>query len=333
MSLQNRQVVLVRRPEGAFRKEDFAVITRELSEELASGEILVRNRFASVDPYQRLLAGGGDTFTKPVALGEPMPGWTAAEVLSSRDPDFAPGDTVVAYLGWQLFGICRGAEARKVGLRGLPLPAYLGVAGMPGVTAYIGIFDIGRPRAGETVVISLASGAVGSVAGQLARMHDAHVVGVAGGEAKCRHVVEALGFAAAVDHGGDRMPAALRESVPEGIDLYFDSVGGAVLEAVLPLLNPFARIVLCGHISTYDRAETPMPRGWDFLLSRRVRLQGFIVGDRLDRWPEALRRLERWAAEGKLRYEETIIEGLENAPSALPSLFQGKSLGKLVVAI
>ncbi|VVM04884.1 partial enoyl reductase, partial [Methylacidimicrobium cyclopophantes] len=286
MSLQNRQVLLLRRPAGAFRQEDFSLVTKELSEELAPGEILVRNRFASVDPYQRLLAGGGDTFTKPVALGEPMPSWTVGEVLSSRDSSFAPGESVVAYLGWQLFGVCRGTEARKVGARKLPLPSYLGVAGMPGVTAYIGIFDIGRPKAGETVVISLAAGAVGSVAGQLAKMHGCQVVGVAGGAAKCRHVVEDLGFSAAVNQKSDRLSADLRESAPEGIDLYFDSVGGALLEAVLPLLNPFARIVLCGHISTYEDVQTPLPKGWDFLLSRRVRLQGFIVGDRLDRWPE-----------------------------------------------
>ncbi|MGD9896963.1 MAG: NADP-dependent oxidoreductase, partial [Candidatus Methylacidiphilaceae bacterium] len=273
------------------------------------------------------------TFTQPVPLGRPMTSWAAGEVLSSRVPQFSPGDRVVSYLGWQLFGICRGGEARKVGLRGLPLPAYLGVAGMPGVTAYRGIFDIGRPKAGETVVVSSAAGAVGSVAGQLARMHGCRVVGVAGGPAKCRHVVEDLGFAAAADYKGGRLPDDLRESAPEGVDVYFDNVGGAVLEAVLPLLNPFARIVLCGHISTYDNPETPIPKGWDLLLSRRVRLEGFIVGDRLDRWPEALRRLEGWASEGKLRYEETIVEGLENAPAALQDLFQGKSLGKLVVAL
>ncbi|MDD4933189.1 MAG: NADP-dependent oxidoreductase [Methylacidiphilaceae bacterium] len=333
MSLQNRQVLLVRRPEGTLRKDSFTVVTTELSEELAPGEILVRNRFLSVDPYQRLLAGGGDTFTQPAPLGAPMPGWAAGEVMASRDPKLSVGDKVVSYLGWQLFGICRGEQARKVGLRGLPLPAYLGVAGMPGVTAYLGTFDIGRPKAGETVVVSAAAGAVGGIVGQLARMHGCRVVGIAGGPAKCRHVVEDLGFAAAADYKAGDLPGDLRKSAPEGIDVYFDSVGGAVLEAVLPLLNPFARIVLCGHISTYDRPESPIPSGWEFLLSRRVRLEGFIVGDRLDRWPEALGRLERWAVEGKLRYEETIVEGLENAPGALPQLFQGKSLGKLVVAI
>ncbi|WP_026195856.1 NADP-dependent oxidoreductase [Verrucomicrobium sp. 3C] len=333
MSLQNKQVLLARRPAGALRMDDFTVRTREFSEELASGEILVRNRFVSVDPYQRLLAGGGDTFTQPVSVGEPMPGWAAGEVIASRDPKLFPGDKVVTYLGWQIFGICRGESARKVGLRGLPLAAYLGVAGMPGVTAYLGIFDIGRPKAGETVVVSAASGAVGSAAGQLARMHGCRVVGVAGGGAKCRHIVEDFGFAAAVDYKAGDLSGNLRKNVPEGIDVYFDGVGGTILEAVLPLLNLFARIVLCGHISTYDRPETPGPKGWDFLLSRRVRLEGFIVGDRLDRWLEALGRLERWAAEGKLRYEETIVEGLENAPAALLGLFQGKSLGKLVVAI
>jgi hypothetical protein len=333
MSLQNRQVLLARRPAGALRTDDFTVRTGELSEELAPGEILVRNFFVSVDPYQRLLAGGGETFTQAVSVGEPMPGWSAGEVIASREPKLFPGDKVVTYLGWQLFGICRGESVRKVGQRGLPLSAYLGVAGMPGVTAYRGIFDIGRPKAGETVVVSAAAGAVGSVAGQLARMHGCRVVGVAGGADKCRHVVEDFGFAAAVDHKAGDLSGHLQESVPEGIDVYFDGVGGAVLEAVLPLLNLSARIVVCGHISTYDRPETPGPKGWEFLLSRRVRLEGFIVGDRLDRWPEALGRLERWAAEGKLRFKETIVEGLENAPAALLGLFQGKSLGKLVVAI
>ncbi|MDD2677532.1 MAG: NADP-dependent oxidoreductase, partial [Methylacidiphilaceae bacterium] len=171
MSLQNRQVLLARRPAGALRTDDFTVVTAALSEELAPGEILVRNRFVSVDPYQRLLAGSGDTVTQPAALGDPMPGWAAGEVIASRHPHLSPNDKVVTYLGWQLFGICRGESARKVGLRRLPLSAYLGVAGMPGVTAYLGIFDIGRPKAGETIVISAAAGAVGSVAGQLARMH------------------------------------------------------------------------------------------------------------------------------------------------------------------
>ncbi|CAB4243675.1 NADPH-dependent curcumin reductase [Methylacidimicrobium sp. AP8] len=332
MSLRNRQVILVRRPEGALRTEDFLIVATELSEELAPGEILVRHLFVSVDPYQRLLAGGGETFTRPVAIGEPMPGWAVGEVVASRDPKLFPGDKVVTYLGWQLFGICRGAEVRKVSGR-LPLPAYLGVAGMPGVTAFLGIFDIGRPRAGETVAVSAAAGAVGGIAGQLARMHACHVVGIAGGAAKCRHIVEDLGFAAAVDYKAAEFPAELRRATPEGIDVYFDSVGGAVLEAVLPLLNPFARIVLCGHIATYDRPESPLPKGWEFLLSRRVRLQGFIVGDRLDRWPEALARLERWAADGKLRYKETVVEGLENAPRALGDLLHGKSLGKLLVAL
>ncbi|QSR84928.1 NADP-dependent oxidoreductase [Methylacidimicrobium sp. B4] len=332
MSLPNRQLLLVRRPEGAFRNEDFLLATTELPEDLAPGEILVRNLFVSIDPYLRLLAGGGETFTRSLTLGQPMASWAAGEVAASRDPGIASGDKVVTYLGWQLFGICRGAEARKVSGR-LPLPAYLGVAGMPGVTAYLGIFDIGRPKAGETVVVSAAAGAVGGIAGQLARMHGCRVVGIAGGPIKCRHVVEDLGFGASVDYKAADFPGDLGRAAPEGIDLYFDSVGGPVLEAVLPLLNPFARIVLCGHISTYNRPETPVPKGWEFLLSRRVRLQGFIVGDRLDRWPEALARLERWAAEGKLRYEETIVRGLEHAPEALRDLFQGKSLGKLVVAL
>ncbi len=333
MSLSNRQVLWSRRPEGAFRNEDFTVVTTELPEELAPGEILVRNRFVSIDPYLRLLAGGGDTFTEALALGQPMASWAAGEVVASRDRRIAAGDHVVTYLGWQLFGICRGETARKVGRHELPLPAYLGVAGMPGVTAYRGIFDIGRPKAGETVVISAAAGAVGSIAGQLARMHGCRVVGIAGGAAKCRHLVEDLGFGASVDYKAGRLDADLRNAAREGIDLYFDSVGGTVLEAVLPLLNPFARIVLCGHISTYDRPEAPVPKGWEFLLSRRVRLEGFIVGDRLDRWPEALGRLERWAAEGALRHEETIVEGLENAPGALQDLFLGRSFGKLVVAV
>lgn len=333
MSLSNRQVLLVRRPQGPIGPGDFAVVTTELSEELAPGEILVRNRFVSVDPYLRLLAGGGDTFTEPLALGRPMASWAVGEVIASRDAKFASGESVVTYLGWQSFGVWRGAEARKVGRHGLPLPAYLGVAGMPGVTAYRGIFDIGRPKAGETVAVSAAAGAVGSIAGQLARMHGCRVIGIAGGPAKCRHLVEDLGFDATVDYKAGRLATDLRESAPEGIDLYFESVGGAVLEAVLPLLNPFARIALCGHISTYEREQTPVPKGWEFLLSRRVRLEGFIVGDRLDRWPEALARLERWAAEGKLRHEETIVEGLESAPGALQDLFQGKALGKLVVAV
>ena len=332
MSGTNQRVVLASRPLGRPAPENFRLETAALPVP-GAGQVLVRNDWLSIDPYMRGRMLDIRSYAEPVGLGEVMVGDTAGEVIASHDPAFAVGDTVVGNLGWQRFAAVDAARLRRVDAQRLPLPAYLGVAGMPGVTAFVGLVDLCTPKAGETVVVTAASGAVGSVAGQLARLRGCRVVGVAGGAPKCHHVVDEFGFDACVDYRGDDFAARIAQAVPGGIDAIFDNVGGEILDTLLGRVNHFARIALCGAISELDN---PQPHGLKRLLPfivHRVRLQGFIVNDHAARWPAAIDEISGHVAAGRLRYRESVADGLAAAPAALIGLFQGEHRGKQLVRL
>jgi NADPH-dependent curcumin reductase CurA len=328
----NKQVLMASRPTGWVKESDFRIVEQPLASP-RDGEVLVRNLFLSLDPYMRGRMNASRSYAAGVELGAVMVGGTVGEVMESRNPAFKAGDVVVGYLGWQQHGVSDGKDLRKVARRNFPLSLYLGTVGMPGVTAWIGLNKIGQPKAKETVVVSAASGAVGSVVGQLAKMQGCRVVGIAGGALKCAYTMEDLGFDGCVDYKAGHIAHDLERETPDGIDIYFENVGGDVLDAVIPRLNSFARIPLCGLISDYNSTT---PRGISDLrqfLFKRVKLQGFICSDTMEFWPEALKQLGNLAENGTLKYRETIIEGIENAPKAFIGLFKGENFGKLVVKL
>jgi NADPH-dependent curcumin reductase CurA len=327
----NRRIVLAARPDGPVKPEHFRLEEVPVPA-VADGELLVRNRFLSLDPYMRGAMNDRKSYRKPQALGETMLGGTVGEVVESRNPRFAAGDVVVGAFGWQLYGLSDGAGLRKVDATKVPMQAYLGVAGMPGVTAWVGLNRIVAPKAGETVVVSAASGAVGSVVGQLAKAQGCRVVGVAGGEAKCRLVVETFGFDACVDHKAGRIEADLAAATPDGIDGYFDNVGGPVLDAVLARMNAFGRIAVCGLIAGYNDEPIPV-HNFRSVLTNRLRIQGFIVSEFPDAWPPALAELAAKVADGSLKYRETVARGLDAAPAAFMGLLRGENLGKQLVSL
>jgi NADPH-dependent curcumin reductase CurA len=292
-----------------------------------------RTIYLSLDPYMRRLMNDGPSYATPVALGQVMVGHTVSEVVESRNPDFARGDIVSGYDGWQQYGVSKGVDLRKVDPKVAPISTSIGVLGMPGMTAYVGLLDIGRPKAGETVVVSAASGAVGSIVGQIARIKGCRAVGVVGSKEKCGYVVGELGFDACVNYKDDDFRRALRAACPGGIDVYFENVGGAVLAAVLPLLNQNARIPLCGMISQYNATETPAGPNLLPLLVKRAMIKGFIVSDHYDRLPSFLRDCIGWLGEGRLKYREDIVDGIDAAPGALLKLFEGRNFGKLIVRV
>jgi NADPH-dependent curcumin reductase CurA len=328
----NKQVLLANRPSGWVKESDFQIVEQSLASP-GDGELLVRNLFLSLDPYMRGRMNASKSYAASVELGAVMVGGTVGEVMDSRNPKFKTGDIVVGYLGWQQYGISDGKELRKVARRNFPLSLYLGSVGMPGVTAWIGLNKIGQPKAGETVVVSAASGAVGSVVGQLAKLQGCRVVGVAGGALKCAYTMQDLGFDGCVDYKAGHIVHDLERETPNGIDVYFENVGGDILDAVIPRLNPFARIPLCGLISDYNATT---PRGISDtrqLLFKRVKLQGFICSDTMELWPEALKQLGDLVENGTLKYRETVVEGIENAPKAFIGLFKGENFGKLIVKL
>jgi len=332
MTERNLQIVLARRPTAAVTEEDFRIVEAPVPEP-GESQFLVRNLYLSLDPYMRGRMSDAKSYAKPVELGGVMVGAAVGEVLASRHAKFKPGDKVEGAFGWQLYALSDGKGVRKIAGRGVPLSAYLGVIGMPGVTAYIGLLDIGQPKPGETVVVSAASGAVGGVVGQLAKIKGCRAVGIAGGPQKCRIVVEELGFDACVDYKAGRLAADLEGAVPKGVDVYFDNVSGEIADEVLRRMNPFSRIPFCGSISEYQRPEPRGLRNIRSLLVNRIKLQGFIVWDHLNGWPAALADLERWVAEGRIKYRETIAEGLRNAPAAFIGMLSGKNVGKQVVKL
>jgi NADPH-dependent curcumin reductase CurA len=334
----NRRIILNARPVGAPTATDFRIENSPIPTP-AAGQVLLRTLYLSLDPYMRGRMSDGPSYAEPVAIGEVMVGGTVSRVEASRHDDFEVGDLVLGYTGWQDYAVSDGK-----GLTSLPdeqsRPSQsLGVLGMPGFTAYMGLLDIGRPIAGETVVVAAASGPVGSVVGQIAKLKGCTVVGIAGGEKKCRYVIDELGFDFCVDHHTDNLPARLAAACPEGIDVYFENVGGAVFDAVLPLLNTHARIPLCGLVSGYN--ATGLPTGPDrlgllagTLLRKRVKMQGFIVFDDYGpRYGEFAGAMSKWVEEGKVKVREDIVFGLENAPEAFIGLLQGKNFGKLVIQL
>jgi len=332
MTEKNQQILLARRPAGAVEEGNFRLVEAEVPQP-AEGQFLVRNLFLSLDPYMRGRMSEAKSYAKPAEVGQVMVGGAVGEVVASRHPKFKPGDKVEGPFGWQLYALSDGKGVRKIEERGIPLSAYLGVLGMPGVTAYIGLLDIGQPKAGETLVVSAASGAVGGVVGQIAKIQGCRAVGIAGGADKCRFAVEELGYDACVDYKAGRLDEDLPRAVPGGVDVYFDNVGGEITDSVLLRMNAFSRIPLCGLISEYGRPEPRGLKNVRSLLVNRIKLQGFIVSDHLQRWPAALADLARWVAEGKIKYRETVAEGLRNAPTAFIGMLSGKNLGKQVVKL
>jgi NADPH-dependent curcumin reductase CurA len=328
----NRQVVLRSRPSGAPTPDNFGLVETPLA---APGdqEVLCRTIYLSLDPYMRGRMREGRSYAAPVELGQAMVGGTVSEVLESRHPGFAPGDLVLGYTGWQSHAVAPGQTLRKLDPSQAPISTALGVLGMPGMTAYVGLLDIGRPRPGETVVVSAASGAVGAVVGQLARIKGCRAVGIAGSRAKCDYVVKELGFDACIDYRAQDVLAGLKAACPAGIDVYFENVGGAILAAVLQLINREARIPLCGLIAQYNAAEPPPGPNLGPILFNRALVKGFIVSDHLDRLDAFLTDCGQWLREGKLRYREDIVEGLERAPEAFIGLLQGRNFGKLLVKV
>jgi hypothetical protein len=328
----NKQVLLAERPSGWVKEGNFRIVEQPMPAP-REGQVLARTLYLSLDPYMRGRINAWKSYAPNVELGAVMVGGTVSEIVESRHSEFKAGDLVVGSFGWQQYGVNDGSGLRRVTRRNFPLSLYLGTVGMPGVTAWIGLLRIGQPKASETVVVSAASGAVGSVVGQLAKRQGCRVVGIAGGPAKCDYVVKELGFDACVNHRTEGLAADLEAATPDGVDVYFENVGGEVLEAVIPRLNPFARIPLCGLISDYNAAT---PRGIPDLrplLFKRIKLQGFICFDTPEVWPEALRQLAEWVEDGTLKYRETVVEGIENAPRAFIGLFKGENFGKLIVKV
>ncbi len=334
---RNRRIVLARRPQGTPVPEDFRL--EEVAVPVpAAGQVLLRTRFLSLDPYMRGRMSDAPSYAPPVALGAPMAGQTVSVVEASHNPAYKVGELVVANVGWQDYGVSDGRDLVKVD-PSLERPSYaLGVLGMPGLTAYVGLLDIGEPKAGETVVVGAATGAVGSVVGQIAKLKGCRVVGVAGGAAKCDYAVEVLGFDACLDHRSGELRERLAAACPKGIDVYFESVGGEVLYAVMPLLNVGARVPLCGLIAWYNLDRLPQgvdrtPALLSTVLRWRIKIQGFIIFDHYHRFPAFAKDMSEWLRAGRVRYREEIITGLEQAPRGLIGLLAGENFGKLVVRV
>ena len=328
----NRQVLLASRPQGAVTADNFRIVEAPVAAP-GPGEVLVRNEWLSLDPYMRGRMNDVKSYAPSVQLGAVMVGQTVGEVVESRDPGYKPGDKVLAPLGWQLYGTAAARELTKLDVSRVPASYYLGVLGMPGITAWFGLFEIGKPKAGETVVVSAATGAVGSVAGQLAKIEGCRVVGIAGGKAKCDYALRELGYDACVDYKAGQLREALREACPRGVDVVFENVGGEILDTTLTLMNPYSRVIVCGLIAEYSRAEPYGYRNLRAVLVNRIRMQGMIVFDWKERYGEALAGLAARLAEGRLKYRESIVEGIDNAPAGLIALLKGENFGKQLVKL
>jgi NADPH-dependent curcumin reductase CurA len=333
----NRRIVLARRPQGAPVAADFRLETEPVPGP-GPGQVLLRTRYLSLDPYMRGRMNEGPSYVPPVELNAPMTGQTVSVVEVSNLPAFKVGELVVANTGWQDYGVSDGRDLTRIEAN-TPQPSLaLGVAGMPGFTAWIGLLEIAQPQPGETVVVAAASGAVGSVVGQIAKIKGCRAVGIAGGPEKCAYVRDTLGFDECIDHRAPDLRERLAAACPKGIDIYFENVGGAVLFAVLPLLKRNARIPLCGLIAWYNLAKPPeggdrTPQLLSTVLKQRLKIQGFIIFDHFARLPAFRADMGAWLREGRIKYREQLIEGLENAPRGLIGLLQGENFGKLVVHV
>ncbi len=329
----NRQITLAARPVGYPQESDFALVEAQVPVPMA-GEVLVRSLWLSLDPYMRGRMSEARSYAKPTGVGEVMTGQVVGEVLESRDARFAAGEHVVGQLGWQEYAVARAGALRRVDPAVAPLPTWLHVLGATGLTAYFGLLDIGLPKPGDAVVVSGAAGAVGQLAGQLAKIAGCRAVGIAGGPEKVADLIELYGYDGAIDYKADDVNARLKELCPNGVDVYFDNVGGALSETVFRRLALGARIVICGQISQYNLAEPELaPRSLGFLIVFRARMQGFLVSDYVHRWEDGIRRLAGLLAEGRLRYREDVTEGLENAPAAFIGMLKGANRGKTLVKV
>ena len=338
MATTNRQIHLVSRPQGEAMADNFRLVEAQVPA-LADGQVLVRHHFMSLDPYMRGRMNDAKSYAKPQNLNEVMGGGTVGEVVESKHAGFAKGDKVVGMGGWQDYGVVDANQPgmlRKVDTAHIPLSAYLGAVGMPGVTAWYGLTKICQPKAGGTIAVSAASGAVGSVVGQLAKAKGCRAVGIAGGAEKCRYVVEELGFDACVDYkahtDSKSLYKALKDATPDGIDGYFENVGGAVFDAVLARMNAFGRIALCGMISGYNGAPIPLAQP-SLILQSRLTVEGFIVSEHMEVWPPALAELGGMVATGKLKFRESVAQGLDAAPEAFLGLLKGRNFGKQLVKL
>jgi hypothetical protein len=337
MSNVNRQIRLARRPDGAPVPDDF-----ELAETAVptpdDGQVLTRTVYLSLDPYMRGRMNAEKSYAEPVPIGGVMEGGTVSVVAESRCPGLTAGDIVVGRTGWQDYAAVDGKTLRKVDPANAPISTAVGVLGMPGMTAYTGLLNIGQPKEGETLVVAAASGAVGSAVGQIAKIKGCRAVGVAGGPEKCRYVTEELGFDACIDHRADDFEAQLAAACPDGVDIYFENVGGRVLRAVIPLFNFWARMPVCGLIAQYNMTELPegvdhLPQLMRAVLTCRLAIRGFIVRDFADQQDDFLRDMGQWVRDGRVKYREHRVKGLENAPEALIGLLKGANFGKTLVEV
>jgi NADPH-dependent curcumin reductase CurA len=332
-----RRFVLASRPVGEPKEADLRLETFAIPN-AGAGEVLLRTLYLSLDPYMRGRMSDAKSYAAPVPIGGVMEGGTVSEVVASGNPGFAAGDIVLGRTGWQTHAVSDGASLRKVDPALAPISTALGVLGMPGMTAYAGLLEVGQPKAGETLVVAAASGAVGSVVGQIARIKGLRAVGIAGGPDKCRYVKDVLGFDDCLDHRAPDLAARLANACPDGIDIYFENVAGPVRDAVLPLLNTFARVPICGTIAQYnDVAPPPGPDKlsavWRMILTKRLTVRGLLVTDFAALHGDFLRDMGGWIRDGRVKYREDIVDGFENAPRALIGLLRGENFGKLLVHV
>jgi NADPH-dependent curcumin reductase CurA len=336
-TLTNRRIVLAARPQGAPQGSDFSMISEPIPD-LGEGEIISRTIYLSLDPYMRGRMNEGKSYAAPVEIGETMCGGTVSQVLKSNNPEFAKDDCILTYDGWQEYAISDGKGARKLNPTQAPISTAVGVLGMPGMTAYMGLLEIGQPQSGETVVVAAATGAVGSNVGQIARLKGCRVVGIAGSREKCEFALNELGFDACINYKDAGFRDSLKTACPEGIDVYFESVGGMVFEAIIPLLNFQSRIPVCGLIAHYNDTELPsgpnvLPKLMRTVLTQRVTIRGFIVSDFSNKQGAFLGEMSKWIADGKIKYKEDIVEGLDNAVGAFQGLLNGNNFGKLLIQV
>lgn len=329
--MRNKQIVLASRPKGTAEESNFRLVEAEVPSP-GEGQVLTRVRWLSLDPYMRGRMDEGPSYAAPQPLGAVMQGGTVAEVLESRHPALRAGDLVLGAAGWQEYQVTDGGTLQKIDTSAVPASAHLGCVGMPGITAWYGLLRICEPKPGETVVVSAAAGAVGSVVGQLARIAGCRAVGIAGGPVKCEHVVRDLGFDTCVDYRSPSFREDLKTATPSRVDAIFENVGGEVLEAALGRVNPFARVAICGLIAGYDGKDIPL-RSVRAILVGRLRVQGFIISDHLPLWRQASAELASHVAAGRLRWRETVAEGLERAPKAFLGMLRGENLGKQLVKV
>jgi NADPH-dependent curcumin reductase CurA len=334
---RNRQILLASRPRGEPTPANFKLVETDVPEP-GPGQMLLRTIYLSLDPYMRGRMNAGPSYAKPVEVGEVMEGRAVCEVIKSNIPQFNVNDIVLAGTGWQELTLSDGNGVQKIDPSIRPISYALGVLGMPGLTAYTGLLNIGQPKPDETLVVAAASGAVGSVVGQIAKIKGCRVIGIAGGERKCRYVKDELGFDDCLDHRQSNLAERLKAACPKGIDIYFENVGGAVFEAVLPLLNNFARVPVCGLIAHYNVTELPagpnrLPLVMQSTLVKRLTFRGFIVWDFAAQYPDFIRDMSGWLREGRVKYKEDITDGLENAPRELIGLLKGENFGKKIIRV